>query len=209
MAALPLAVRRRRAIDPRVLIGVVLVLASALGTTALVAALTRTTTVYRADRPLLTGERVTAARLGTATVRLGEAQGLYLSGPLPADGMVVTRGVAAGEMVPRSAVGTVAGVRTATVVIDLAAPLAQGVGPGGTVDLWSAPRLTGVQERYGPPVVLVGDAVVSRGPDRGGLVPGAREDTGEVQGPRDDVADVLEAQSGGARVTALAVGDAR
>lgn len=210
MATLPLAaVRRRRAPDPRVLIGVLLVLASALGTTALVAGLTRTTTVYRADRPLLAGQRLTAAGLGAATVRLGEAQGLYLSGPLPADGLVVVHGVAAGEMVPRSAVGTAAAVRTATVVVDLAAPLADRVGPGDTVDLWSAPRLDGAQERYGPPVVLVGDAVVARVPDRGGLVPGAEEDRVEVQVPRADVADVLEAQSDGARVTAVAVGEGR
>ena len=103
MVALPLASRRRRALDPRLLIGVALIVASALGTTALVGALTRTVVVYRADGAILAGQRITPARLAPATVRLGDAAGLYLSGALPPDGLVATRAVAAGEMVPRSA----------------------------------------------------------------------------------------------------------
>lgn len=206
MATLQLAARRRRLPDPRILIGVVLVLASALGTTALVAGLTRTTIVYRAPHALVAGDRLRADGLARVTVRLGDAQDLYLAGPLPPGGLVVTRTVAAGEMVPRSAVGTPAAVDSATVVVALAAPLAAGVGAGDTVDLWAAPRAEGAQERYGAPVVLVSDAVVARAPDGPGLVPGARDETVEVQVPRGDVASVLEAQSRRDRVTAVSVG---
>ncbi|MFD1720067.1 SAF domain-containing protein [Amnibacterium endophyticum] len=209
MATFPLRPRRRPLPDPRILIGVVLVVASALGTTALVSALTRSVVVYRAAHALVAGERVTADRLVAASVRLGDAQGLYLTGPLPAAGLVATRTVAAGEVVPRSAVGTSAELATATVVVDLASPLADGVGAGTDVDLWSAPRLEGAQERYGPPVVLVNDAVVARVPTSSGLIAGGREDAVEVQVPRDEVAALLEAQADGSRIAAVAVGGTR
>jgi hypothetical protein len=206
MVALPLALRRRRALDPRILIGVALIVASALGTTALVGALTRTVVVYRADGPIVAGDRVTTARLAPATVRLGDASALYLSGALPQEGLVATRSIAAGEMVPRSAVGTDVAVRSATVVVDLASPLAAGVAVGSTVDLWSAAKADPNENRYAAPVVLVGDAVVSRVVAPTGLIAGATKDSVELQVPREEVASVLAAQAGGARLSAVEIG---
>ena len=209
MVALPLAGRRRRLLDPRILIGVVLIAASALGTTALVAALTRTVVVYRAGSAIVAGDRVTASRLAPATVRLGDAAGLYLSGALPADGLVATRPIAAGEIVPRSAVGTTTAVSSATVVVDLASPLAAGVAVGSTVDLWSAARTDPNENRYAAPVVLVGDAVVTRVSAPQGLIAGATDDSVELQVPRDEVAAVLAAQAGGARLSAVEIDGGR
>lgn len=206
MVALPLAARRRRLLDPRILIGVVLIAASALGTTALVGALTRSTVVYRAEHPIVAGERVTAAQLVPATVRLGDAASLYLAGPLPESGLVATRTVAAGEMVPRSAVGTDVAVSSATVVVDLASPLATGVQVGSAVDLWSAAKTDPTENRYAAPVVLVGDAVVSRVVAPTGLIAGSAKDSVELRVPRDEVAAVLAAQAGGARLSAVEIG---
>lgn len=206
MVALPLAARRRRVLDPRILIGVALIAASALGTTALVGALTRTVVVYRADGPIVAGDRVTSARLAPATVRLGDAAALYLSGALPEEGLVATRSIAAGEMVPRSAVGTDVAVHSATVVVDLASPLAAGVVVGSTVDLWSAAKADPNENRYAAPVVLVGDAVVSRVVAPTGLITGSAKDSVELQVPRDEVASVLAAQAGGARLSAVEIG---
>ena len=209
MVAFPLPSRRRRVPDPRVLVGIVLVVASAAGTTALVTATTRTVSVYRAEQAIVAGQKVTADRLVATSVRLGEVQGAYLQGSLPAEGLVATRTVEAGEIVPISAVGTTAQLDTATVVLDLASPLADGVAAGTDVDLWSAPRLEEAQERYGPPVVLVSDAVVSRVATPKGLIAGAQKDSVEVQVPRDEVAGLLEAQADGSRISAVAVGGTR
>jgi hypothetical protein len=206
MVALPLGARRRRVLDPRILVGIALIVASALGTTALVGALTRTVVVYRADRAILAGDRITSARLAPATVRLGDAARLYLSGALPQEGLVATRSVAAGEMVPRSAVGTDVAVRSATVVVDLASPLATGVAVGSRVDLWSAAKREQNTDGYAPPVVLVGDAVVARVVTPAGLIAGGAKDSVELQVPRDEVAAVLAAQAGGARLSAVAIG---
>jgi len=206
MVALPLAARRRRVLDPRILIGLALIVASALGTTALVGALTRTVVVYRAAHAIVAGERVTGAELTPATVRLGDAAKLYLAGALPEEGLVATRTVAAGEMVPRSAVGTTVAVRSATVVVELASPLAAGVAVGSTVDLWSAARSETDRDGYTAPVVLVGDAVVSRIATSTGLIAGAAKNAVELQVPRDEVAAVLAAQAGEARLSAVEVG---
>lgn len=206
MVALPLAARRRRVLDPRILIGVALIAASALGTTALVGALTRTVVVYRAEGPIVAGDRVTSARLAPSTVRLGDAAGLYLSGALPEEGLVATRSVAAGEMVPKSAVGTDVAVHSATVVVDLASPLAAGVAVGSTVDLWSAAKIDPNENRYDAPVVLVGDATVSRVVVPTGLIVGSANNSVELQVPRDEVASVLAAQAGGARLAAVEIG---
>lgn len=206
MVALPYPPRRRRVVDPRILIGIALLVASALGTTALVGSLTRTVVVYRAQGPIVAGDRITSARLAPAAVRLGEAASLYLSGPLPDGGLVATRPVAAGEMVPRSAVGTDLAVRSATVVVDLASPLAAGVATGSTVDLWSAAKADPNENRYAAPVVLVGNAVVARVAAPAGLLAGSSEDSVELQVPRDQVAAVLAAQAGGARLAAVQIG---
>jgi hypothetical protein len=206
MVALPIAARRRRLLDPRILVGVALIVASALGTTALVGALTRTVIVYRADHAIIAGDRITAAQLAPATVRLGDATALYLAGPLPDGGLVATRTIAAGEMVPRSAVGTRLAATSATVVVDLASPLAAGVAVGSTVDLWSAAKTDPTQNRYAPPVVLVADAVVSRVVTPGGLIAGSSKDSVELQVPREEVAAVLAAQAGGARLSAVELG---
>jgi hypothetical protein len=204
----PLPSRRRRALDPRVLIGVALIAASALGTTALVAALTRTVVVYRADGPIVAGDRVTAARLAPATVRLGDAARLYL-GALPADGLVATRTIAKGEIVPRSAVATIEAAGSATVVVDLASPLAAGVAVGSTVDLWSAaPQEHEGRTRFGPPVVLVGDATVARVVAPSGLLGAGAHDAVELRIDRGDVADVLAAEADEARLSVVEVGGA-
>ena len=205
MATLPLVTRRHRLPDPRIGIGVALVLVSALGVTGIVAGLNRTVAVYRADQSLVAGDRITAADLAPTSVRLGDAQRLYLTGPLPADGLIVTRTIEAGEIVPRSALGTLDGVQTATVVVDLAVRPAGGVDAGTVVDLWSAPRKTGTADEYGAPVVLVSGATLKRLVPVAGLSLGGQQNTVEVQVPRDDVAAVLQAAADDSRISAVAV----
>ena len=206
MVSLSLPARRRRPVDPRILIGLALIVLSALGTTWLVSALTRSVVVYRADAAIVAGERVTAARLAPTTVRLGDAAGLYLTGSMPADGLIATRTIGRGEIVPRSAVATGTAITSATIVVDLAAPLAGGVAAGSTVDLWSAEQDADVRDRFEPPVVLVSDAVVARVVQPTGLIARTADDAIELRIDRADVAAVLAAQADGARLSVVEVG---
>ncbi|HEY0374739.1 MAG TPA: hypothetical protein VGC94_08070 [Amnibacterium sp.] len=207
MATLPSAPPRRLRLDPRIVVGVLLVAASTLGVTGVVQGLNRTVPVYRAAEPLVPGARISAADLVATPVRLGPADSLYLSGPVPPGGFVVTRTVAAGEMVPLSALGTAAGLDTASVVVDLSTRLSGSIVPSAVVDLWSAPKKAGSTTEYGAPVVLVSGATVVRTIAPQGLVTAAQQNTVELQVPREDVAAVLQAVAGGARISAVAVSE--
>jgi hypothetical protein len=209
MVTLALGARRRRApFDPRVLIGILLVVGSVAGVITVVAANDRTVPVYAAAEALVPGTRLTADSLRVARVRLGSAQERYLGAPLPRDGVVVTRSVAAGELVPLSALGAAASVTQASVVVPLSTKPAASVGPGSAIDLWAAAKATGTGEKAPPPHVLVSGATVVRLLTPSGLLAADRSATLEVEVPQEDVAAVLQAVADGDSVSAVALGAA-
>lgn len=206
VATISLPFRARRTwFDPRVALGVALVVLSVAGVVGVVAASDRTQLVYVAAEPLAVGSRVTAADLAPAHVRLGSASALYLAGPLPADGFVARRSVAAGEMVPVSALGSTAGADTAAMVLTLADQLPQTVAAGSSVDVWAAPKTT--TTAYGPPQVLVSGATVVRIVPGDGLVAAGDRTRVELRMPRDDVAPVLQSVADGDQISAVSVGE--
>ena len=208
MVALPLGARRRRIpFDPRVLIGILLVVGSVVGVVAVVKLTNRTAPVYVASQALVPGTRLTTAAVDIRWVRLGDSADHYLT-QLPRDGAVVTRNVAEGELVPLSALGAAASVTDASVVVPLSTKPAASVGPGAVIDLWSAAKATTTGEKAAPPHVLVSGATVVRLLAPTGLLATDRSATLEVEVPRDDVAAVLQAVADGESVSAVALGAA-
>ena len=178
--------------DPRFGIGVALVIASVLGVVVLVGSTSSTTQVWAARAPLTAGETVDADDLVLRDVRLGDVGGLYLGGDsLPDAGLVLTRTVAAGELVPSSAVGTRAGARVAAVVVRSSGQLPESIGEGTVVDIWSAGETD--DGLFGPPAVLVSSATVVRVVESDGLIVDGTATGVEVLVPRTKVAVVLEA----------------
>lgn len=183
--------RTRFWFDPRFAIGLALVVASVVGVYAIVASTDRTSAVYAARAGLAIGDKIDATDLVITRVRLGEAGELYLSpGRLPRAGLVVTRTVAAGELLPVSSVGTSAGVSVTSVVVDLQGKLAASIGPGSVVDVWAARQ--GEQGQFGPPVVLVAQASVVRIVDQASLIATDGAQSLEILVPKGKVAAVLE-----------------
>ncbi|MEL4318969.1 hypothetical protein WJX64_08145 [Leifsonia sp. YIM 134122] len=179
-------------IDPRFIVGVVLVLGSVIGVYAVVAAADRTTEVYVARDALVVGQTVEAGDLVATSVRLGDGADVYLyAGGLPADGLVMTRSVLAGEMVPASAVSTTAQAGLTSVVVTLSGRLPESVATGSVVDLWSARAAK--TDGFDPPVVLVSDATVAVVREADGFLADGYGRAVELLVPRDDVALVLEA----------------
>ncbi|RUQ42008.1 flagellar biosynthesis protein FlgA, partial [Micrococcus sp. HSID17228] len=96
--------RRPRWRDPRLLVGLVLVLASIAGVVALVASSQRTAAYWTAAEDLPPGTPIAAGDLRPVEVNLSEAGERYLSADAPApEGRMVSGTVRAGELLPAAA----------------------------------------------------------------------------------------------------------
>lgn len=133
---------RRSWRDPRLVVGLVIVSGSVLLGASLFAQSDDTVTVWaaRADLPagaVLEVGDLEPAELRFATASLAER---YLAADDVPAGRILLRGVPAGEMVPRSAVGTGEPVDLAELPIGLPAEaLPAGLRSGQVVDVWVTP----------------------------------------------------------------------
>ncbi|MFF2370107.1 hypothetical protein [Agromyces sp. NPDC058110] len=178
-------------IDPRLIIGVVLVVGSTAGVFALVSGLDDATEVYTAAETFTPGDRIRAADLVVERVRFGSGDQRYLEpDALPEAGLLVTSTVREGELVPLASVDDLDRAGLATVVVASRTALPEGVSRGSVVDVWAA-RLVERGE-YEPPVVLVPEAEVAAVSGSGGMVDDGSV-TVELLVPRDRVAALLQA----------------
>lgn len=201
---------RRRLIDPRLLIGLGLVLASVAGVVGVVAAADATTPVYAAAKDLAPGERVRHGDLVQRSVVLDGAAEHYLApGDVPSEGLVVVRPVAGGELIPGRALQAASTLDSASVVLAVDGRLGTAIRSGARVDVWAAAESTsGARAAQAPaddgaveagadpvagPVVLAADAVVVEVLRDEGLVAAGGGVSVEVQVPRDRLGDVLQA----------------
>jgi hypothetical protein len=198
-----LRIHRAFIVDPRFIVGLVLVVVSALGVTWLVATVDHTTDVYVASSTLSSGERFTADDLALAHVRLGAAVDHYLEpSDIPADGAVVVRPIEEGELVPSSAVGAVRAGDEAQVVVTVSGPVPSVVDQGSRVSLWASPAADS-GTTFGAPVVLVARAEVISVVEATGLVASGTDVQVELRVPRQSVASVLEAMANGATLAVV------
>lgn len=190
-ARTPTAARTRRILfDPRLLIGVLLVVASVAGVVAIVTASDRTRDVYVAAGPLAPGDLVTPGDLEVQSVALGAVAERYLApGDVPSAGVVVARPIGAGELVASSAVGSRDGVTLTAVVVETNGLLPESVRPGAAVDVWSAGAVDDA------PRVLVTDATVVRLVTDDALVSTGEVTAIELLVPRSRISRVLAARA--------------
>lgn len=181
--------RRPRWKDPRLIVGIVLVLASVLMGALLVSRLSETTAVLVARSAIAPGEEFDPADLDVVELRLGDQDSLYLGTieAIPEDA-VATSAILPGEMVPRSAVGQASDVTLRPVVIPVEETVAESVTPGAGVELWHT--RPGDEDAAGTAELLVQEAVVRRIDEGSSL--GMQSMSVEVLVPRDDLAAVLE-----------------
>ncbi|PPK97831.1 hypothetical protein CLV92_103366 [Kineococcus xinjiangensis] len=123
--------------DPRLLVGLVLVLGSVLVGARTVEAAQRTTPVWAAVAPLAVGQVVDAEDLRVVEVRLdpGIAGAYVPASTPPAADWVAVRPLAAGELLPRSGVGTGTELSVRPVSVPQSSVPA-GVAVGVQVDVW-------------------------------------------------------------------------
>ncbi|ATG56513.1 flagellar biosynthesis protein FlgA [Brachybacterium ginsengisoli] len=179
--------------DPRLIVGIVLVVASVLMGAVLVSRLSETTSVLIARSAIVPGDTISAEDLVAVELRLGEQTDRYLGSvdAIP-EGSVALRTIHPGELVPMSAVGQSEEVQLRPVVIPVDASVAESVVPGATVELWHTAPTTedGTEMRAR---MLVPDAVV-RSVDEGSTL-GMQKMSVEVLVPSDSLGEVLEVLS--------------
>ena len=125
--------------DPRLVVGLLLVLTSIAAVVLLISALNRTEPYYVAARDLSVGQRVSKEDLVPVDVRLQDASQQYLSTESALkDNDVLVQRVPRGQLVPTSAVGTADELDRSPVGIALETPLPAEATAGSRVDVWVA-----------------------------------------------------------------------
>jgi hypothetical protein len=141
--AAPVTARRLRRPswrDPRLLVGLLLVLASTVGGALALEAADDSVPVYVAREALVPGHVLGADDLLVAHVRISSGSHRYLSARARPPALVVLRGVPAGELVPVSAVGDARDVDLRPVAVPADGPAGGELTSGSLVDVWVAAR---------------------------------------------------------------------
>lgn len=137
--------------DPRLLVGVVIVAACVLLGAELLAGADDTVPVWSAREDLTAGRTLQPGDLERSELRFTSdalAQRYLSAAEAPSPGLVLLRDVAAGELVPRSAVGTGAADDVAELPIALASDaVPAGLRPGERVDVWVTPPAESGEDR--------------------------------------------------------------
>lgn len=146
--------------DPRLLIGILLILASVAGVVALVGSAGRTVPMYAARDVLTVGQKVTRDSFTVVQVQLGDVDGKYLS---PADALdehaVAIRMVPKGELVARSSIGRIDALNRKPASVTVDEPLPKEVVVGAHVDVWVS--LPDERNGFKPPVLMLPGAEVA------------------------------------------------
>jgi hypothetical protein len=192
--------------DRRLVVGVVLVLASVALGAAVIGRADTTSPMYAARHTLTPGQRLTTGDVRVVRVRLGRQASYYLDpSRLRAAGAVVVRSIQAGELVPASAVGPPETVTARPVAVPVPAAAVEGLRAGSLVDVWIARKDTGGQTFQVPEPVARSAEVVSVAKG-GGVLGGSSGDTTiRLLLSSDLVARVLSAVDNGDRVNVVPV----
>jgi hypothetical protein len=126
--------------DPRLLVGVLLVLASVVGVISLVGSADKTTEVYAARDSIAVGEKLTTDSVVKAKVRLGETEEHYVTveAGLPED-MVAVQRIGKNQLLPKESLATVDALDRKPVALTIDEPLPPQAVAGTRVDVWVAP----------------------------------------------------------------------
>jgi hypothetical protein len=191
--------------DRRLVVGVLLVLASVLLGSWVVGTADRTRPVWAAASTLAPGDPVREGSLRVVRVHLDGDAAAYL----PADRalpehLVALRTVGAGELLPGTAVGDAARLDRRAVGLPVASPLPRGLVKGAQVDVWvSGPSGPTGEERATPRLLAPGAEVAEVASDDGAF--GSGSATVQVLLGQEELPDALAALADDARVALVVV----
>ena len=188
--------------DARFLLGIALIIASVAGVWLVVASARQTAPVFAAARTIVPGQTVTADDLRVVDVALGSAGETYVSPASLPPGVIATRTILEGELVPQAAVDDADAATTTTIVIRTSGDVSASVVAGSVVEVWAAPAEDG--GTFGEPRILVPSATVVSVTRDDAVVSGTDVSL-EIVIPRADVAESLAALADGANMSVVPV----
>lgn len=147
--------------DPRLLVGVLLVLASVIGVISLVGSADKTTEVYAARDSIAVGEKLSQDNVVRAKVRLGETEEHYLTveSGLP-EGLVAVQRIGKSQLVPRDSLGKVDALDRKPVTVTVEEGLPDQAVAGTRVDVWVA--LPDARNGFSEPKLLLPGAEIAQ-----------------------------------------------
>lgn len=189
--------------DPRLLVGILLVVASVAGVLTLVTTQDKTVPMYVARQDISLGQKIEESALRTVDVRLDAVQQRYLSAEQkPAKDLHANSLIRKGELLPISAIGGRDPQGRKPVSVQLTEGLPVAVTVGARVDLWAAERGAS-STTYGDPKRLLQSVEVSslRAVDTG--FGGAGGQVVEMLVTDDELPGLLSAIANEARLTVV------
>jgi hypothetical protein len=147
--------------DPRLLVGVLLVLASVVGVISLVGGADQTTEVYAAKDSIAVGEKLTTDNVVRAKVRLGDTEAHYVTveAGLP-EGLVAVQRIGKSQLVPKESLATVDSLDRKPVAVTIGEPLPPQAVAGTRVDVWVA--LPDARNGFSEPKLLLPGAEIAQ-----------------------------------------------
>lgn len=147
--------------DPRLLIGILLVLASVAGVISLLGAADQTTEAFAAREPIAVGESVTADKLHRVKVRLGDVGQHYLTPESgPAEGLVAVQRIGKDQLVPGESLGRLDALDRKPVAVTIEEALPAQAAAGSRVDVWVA--LPDARNGFSEPTLLLPGAEIAQ-----------------------------------------------
>lgn len=193
--------RLRRRLDPRLVVGVTVVVASVAAGYVVVTSASRTDEVYVARTTLVAGAPLKASDLELVSANLSDATMAYVAVGDLAEGAIATRTIGAGEFIPVSAVGSASAVMSTRLVVDVASGLPRDTEPGTAVDVWAT-----ITDPFGEmpssSSIVVPGATFVRALESDSLTSESSLRT-ELLIPRAAIRDLLAAQGDGARIVVV------
>jgi hypothetical protein len=147
--------------DPRLLVGVLLVLTSVVGVISLVGSADRTTEVYAARDSIAVGEKLTPDNVIRAKVRLGETEEHYVTveSGLP-EGLVAVQRIGKNQLLPKESLGKVDQLDRKPVAVTIEETLPAQAVAGTRVDVWVA--LPDARNGFSEPKLLLPGAEIAQ-----------------------------------------------
>jgi hypothetical protein len=158
---------RARWLDARLLIGLLLVLLSVVIGAKVVADADQRVKVWSVTHDLGADTPLSSDDLAPASVNLDDSTGRYLSASEDLDGLVLTRPVGRGELLPVSAVGRAGTSTERRIVIEVDRTGVAGLTKGRVVDVYAV-RDDSASESAAPPELVLSGVTVGEDVKSGG-----------------------------------------